>query len=53
MRSSAGWDLVMRAPLAAAMAFAAFVTAVALYWVLCRLIETGVTLVERVAEERR
>ena len=29
--------------------FAAFVTAVALYWVLCRLIETGVTLVERVA----
>jgi polar amino acid transport system permease protein len=33
--------------------FAAFVTAVALYWVLCRIVETGVMLVERVAEERR
>ena len=33
--------------------FASFVTAVALYWVLCRIIETGVRLVEAVAEERR
>lgn len=33
--------------------FAAFVTAVALYWILCRVVETGVMLVERIAEERR
>jgi polar amino acid transport system permease protein len=33
--------------------FASFVTAVALYWVLCRIIEAGVGFVEGVAEERR
>ncbi|MGA7323737.1 MAG: amino acid ABC transporter permease [Rhodomicrobium sp.] len=33
--------------------FAALITAVALYWVLCRIIETGVALVETIAEERR
>jgi polar amino acid transport system permease protein len=33
--------------------FASFVTAVALYWALCRIIETGAGVVEAVAEERR
>jgi polar amino acid transport system permease protein len=33
--------------------FAAFISAVALYWVLCRIIEAGVAFVEHIAEERR
>jgi polar amino acid transport system permease protein len=33
--------------------FAAYASAIALYWVLCRLIGTGVSFVERVAEARR
>jgi polar amino acid transport system permease protein len=33
--------------------FAAFVTAVALYWIMCRAVEVGVAAVERRAQERR
>ena len=33
--------------------FAAFIAAVALYWVLCRIVELGVGVVERRAEARR
>jgi len=33
--------------------FAAYVSAIALYWVLCRFVGMGVSLVERVAEARR
>lgn len=33
--------------------FAAFVTAVALYWIMCRAVEMGVAAVERRAQERR
>ena len=33
--------------------FASFITAVALYWILCRIIESGTGLVEAIAEERR
>jgi polar amino acid transport system permease protein len=33
--------------------FAAFIAAVALYWMLCSVVETGVRRVERLAEERR
>jgi polar amino acid transport system permease protein len=33
--------------------FAAFIAAVALYWMLCSIVETGVRRVERLAEERR